>query len=85
MNAYTISEAETQLSDLVDKALAGELVTITRDGKPAVTLHPAAQTRPTPRPMTPEDVEELRRKAEQRPRLADDWVKVVREMRDEGP
>lgn len=78
MNAYTIAEAESQLARLVDQALAGELVTIMRDGKPAVTPHPAVL-----RPMTPEDVEELRRSAERRPQLPKDSVSLIRQMRDE--
>ncbi len=86
MNAYTIAEAKNQLSRLVDEALAGDLVMITRDGKPVVTLLPAAApARAAPKPMTPEEVDEMRRKAELRPRLTKDWVAVIREMRDEDP
>jgi prevent-host-death family protein len=31
-----------RLSELVDRAIEGEVVVITRDGKPVATLHPAA-------------------------------------------
>jgi prevent-host-death family protein len=37
-----IAEAKAKLSELVARAEAGEEVIIARDGKPAVTLQPAA-------------------------------------------
>jgi len=44
MGAYSLAEAEQQLERLVYEALAGEIVTIIRDGRPVVTLTPSAQT-----------------------------------------
>ena len=43
---HSIVEAKNNLSALVDRALAGEDVTITRHGRPVVRLVPAEQRRP---------------------------------------
>ena len=44
MATYNLAQAKDQLSKLVDEALSGELVTITRHGKPVV--HPPRPSRP---------------------------------------
>ncbi len=38
MTEHIVAEAETSLSDLIDRALAGEDVVITRAGRPVVEL-----------------------------------------------
>ena len=43
---HSIVEAKNNLSALIDRALAGEEVTITRHGKPVVRLVPAEAQRP---------------------------------------
>jgi prevent-host-death family protein len=40
MSEHTVVEAESTLSDLIDRALAGEAVVITRAGRPVVELKP---------------------------------------------
>ena len=50
MTRYSSAEAKEGLTALVDKALAGEDVTLTRDGKAVVDLRPSAQ-RAAPRPL----------------------------------
>ena len=40
MKHLTVAEAESRLSDLIDRALAGEGVVITREGQPVVELKP---------------------------------------------
>ncbi|WP_245516773.1 type II toxin-antitoxin system Phd/YefM family antitoxin [Methylobacterium segetis] len=40
MSEHTISDAERGLSDLIDRALAGEGVVITRAGRPVAELKP---------------------------------------------
>ncbi len=80
MSAYSIAQAKDQLSRLVDEALSGEAVTITRHGKPVVSLTPIA---PAPRPLAKADIDEMRRRAEERPSLGVDSVTLIREMRDE--
>lgn len=82
MGTYSLAQAKDQLSRLVEEALSGEIVTITRHGKPVVSLTPSA---PTPRPLTKSDIERMRRRAQARPRLGADSVTLVREMRDEEP
>jgi prevent-host-death family protein len=47
VTAYSVADAKNRLPTLIDKALAGEEVVITRRGKPVVELRPAArQTTP---------------------------------------
>ena len=42
MTAYSVAEAKNTLPSLIDKALAGEEVIITRRGKPVVEVRPAS-------------------------------------------
>jgi prevent-host-death family protein len=82
MATYSLAHAKDQLSKLVDEALTGEPVTITRHGKPVVHLTPA---RPVGgKAMTKETLEWL---AQERAKLSalagTTWAEIVREMRDE--
>lgn len=47
MSEYSVADAKNHLPSLIDKALEGEEVIITRRGKPLVELRPTA-VRPTP-------------------------------------
>jgi prevent-host-death family protein len=47
MTEYSVAAAKNSLPKLIDRALAGEEVVITRRGKPVAELRPAAP-RPTP-------------------------------------
>ena len=47
MSSYSVAEAKNKLPQLIDRALAGEEVVITRRGKPVVELRPAG-IRPQP-------------------------------------
>jgi len=48
MSTHDIAEAEHLLSDLIDQALKGETVVITRHGEPVAEIRPVKQsTRPT--------------------------------------
>ena len=80
MSAYSLAQAKDQLSRLVDEALTGETVTITRHGRPVVTLTP---TQPASKPLTVEYLRQMRDRASARPTLDSDSVTLVREMRDE--
>jgi prevent-host-death family protein len=40
MSTHSVAEAKSRLSELIDRALAGEGVVITRDGQPVVELRP---------------------------------------------
>jgi prevent-host-death family protein len=41
MSAHSVAEAGANLAELIDRAIAGEAVVITRDGKPVAEIHPA--------------------------------------------
>jgi prevent-host-death family protein len=40
MSTHDVAEAEHNLSDLIDQALKGEAVVITRDGRPVAEIKP---------------------------------------------
>ena len=44
MSEYSIAEAKDGLPDQIDRALKGEAVVITRDGRPAVEIKPVVQS-----------------------------------------
>jgi prevent-host-death family protein len=46
MSTYSVADAKAGLPRLIDKAMAGEEVIITRHGKPTVELRPTAMPRP---------------------------------------
>ena len=46
MSTHSVAEAEGHLSELIDRALDGEGVVITRDGEPV------AELKPVPKPKT---------------------------------
>lgn len=79
MTTHSVAEAKSQLSKLIDRALKGEGIIITRRGEPVVTLKPI---RPPVRPITPADLDWL---AQRRiPRLSDEGAGVlVSRMRDD--
>ncbi len=83
MPVYSIAQAKYQLSKLVDEALAGEQVTITRHGKPVAELRPtviAGAGRPSP-----ELIDEIAARAKTLPSLGESAVDIIRRMRDEAP
>jgi len=82
MATYTLAQAKDQLSKLVEEALSGAPVTITRHGKPAVHLMPA---HPPPRPMTNADLDWLAEQRAKLPTMAVDSSTLIRAMRDEEP
>ncbi|HEX4180036.1 MAG TPA: type II toxin-antitoxin system prevent-host-death family antitoxin [Caulobacteraceae bacterium] len=57
MSAHSIVEAKNHLSELVDRAMKGEQVVITRHGQPVVELK--AMSQQTGRPMTKTDMDWL--------------------------
>ena len=81
MATYSIEEAKALLSELIHKALAGEGVTITRDGKPVAELRPTMSA--TVRRPSPRLINEIAARAKTRPRLGENAVDIIRRMRDE--
>ena len=80
MSKHSITEAKILLSDLIDRALRGERVVITRNGRAVVELKPISRAA---KPITPEAIDWLvnRRVGRRKPR--EDAAALVRKMRDE--
>jgi prevent-host-death family protein len=81
MGAYSLAQAKQDLERLVEEALNGETVTITRDGRAVVNLTPAPGE--AKRAVDPEFIEWMRERRKSRPSLGADSVTLVREMREE--
>ena len=80
MASHSVAEAKNHLSQLIDSALEGEEVVITRHGAPVVVLKPVGAAR---RPVNREDVEWLlQHRVRARP-PAEDAGTTVSRMRDE--
>jgi prevent-host-death family protein len=80
MSTHDVVEAEHNLSDLIDKALRGEPVVITRDG------HPVAEIRPVAAPSRATREEKLAWLNANRVKLPDksiDVQAILRQMRDD--
>ncbi len=56
MSSYSVADAKTHLSNLIDRALAGEGVIITRHGQPVIEFKPIP---PVARPITDADLDWL--------------------------
>lgn len=78
MNAITFTQAKAQLSELVDRAEAGETVDIIRRGKLA------AQIVPPKRKMRKIDVEALEALRARLPYQEQSAGDFIREMRDDA-
>jgi antitoxin (DNA-binding transcriptional repressor) of toxin-antitoxin stability system len=82
MSTHSIAEATSQLPRLIDRALEGESVVISRDGQPLVELRPVARR---PKPLTPADIEWLDAHRVGTVPASLDAATEVRNLRDEGP
>ncbi len=56
MSTHSVAEAKNKLPELIDRALKGEGIVITRHGHPVVELRPVS---PPERRVTDEDIEWL--------------------------
>ena len=82
MATYSVAEAKNHLPKLLNRALAGEDVTITRRGK--VVARIVAQAEPSAdRPKSAADIEWLRRHIVT-PKVKVDGPSLVRQMRDDS-
>ena len=81
MTTYSVAEAKNSLSELIDRALKGEGVIITRHGKPVVEFKPV----PAPaEPVSEADLDWLTRHRLQPNRgIAEDAGSLLSRMRDE--
>jgi prevent-host-death family protein len=80
MSEHSVVEARNQLSSLIDKALAGETVVITRHGTPVVEITPL---RKAVAPMSRESIAWLRQRRVKPSLIDEDPVNIVVRMREE--
>jgi prevent-host-death family protein len=80
MSTHSVAEAKNKLSELINRALKGEGVVITRHGQPVVELKPV---KPVKRGMTEADFEWLRERRAQMTPMKVDAGTFVSDMRDE--
>jgi prevent-host-death family protein len=80
MGSHSIAEAKNKLSELIDRALRGEGVVITRHGTPVAELRPIPAP---PRPVTKADIEWLDTHRVGRLSATEDAGTLVSRMRDE--
>jgi prevent-host-death family protein len=81
MSTHSVAEAKNKLPELIDRALKGEDVVITRHGRPVVELKPIPQPA---RPVTPEDLDWLAARRLKLRNVTEDAGTLVSKMRDEG-
>jgi len=81
MSTHTVAEDTTQLPALIDRALQGESVVISRDGRPVVELRPLPAAA---RPVTRVTLEWLDAHRVGKAPPALDAAAQVRRIRDEG-
>ena len=83
MSTHSVAEAKNQLSKLINRALKGEGVVITRRGRPVVELKPVPVA-PAKQPrVTEADIEWLRARRVGRTMAKTDAGTFVSQMRDE--
>jgi len=80
MAKFSVVEGKNQLSDLIDRALRGERVVITRNGRAVVELKPISRVG---KPITPEAIAWLAQRRVGRRKPREDAAVLVRKMRDE--
>lgn len=78
MDRISLAEAKAHLSEIIDRVEAGESVEITRRGKTAAVITPAA------RPKQPVDLAALRALRDSMPYQEESGVDLIRKMRDSG-
>ena len=80
MSKHSVADAKNRLSELIDRALDGEGVVITRHGRPVVELKPIP---PAAKPVTPEAIDWIAQRRVGRRVPREDAVTAVRKIRDE--
>ena len=80
MANHSVADAKNHLSQLIDRAIEGEDVVITRHGTPVVVLKAVARA---PGPITDAEVEWLRRHRVEGSAPKEDAGSLVSRMRDE--
>jgi antitoxin (DNA-binding transcriptional repressor) of toxin-antitoxin stability system len=83
MAKYSVANTKDNLSKLIDKALAGEEVIITRHGKPAVELRVIENVQSTLSQDARAATERLRAKLDAIPRLVNTGRPLMEQIKDE--
>jgi prevent-host-death family protein len=80
MGAYSIAEAKAHLSALLEQVARGEVVTLTKRGKPVARIFPAGDL-----PVKPKmDLRALEKFRARLPKARVNSAEMVRKMRDEA-
>ncbi len=80
MSTHSVVEAKNQLSELIDRALKGEPVIITRHGRPVVELKAIAEP---VHPVSPADLDWLAQRRVGRASVAENAGDLLTKLRDE--
>ncbi len=80
MTTYSVADAKTGLPRLIDKALEGEEVVITRHGKPVAELKPIAAAHAT---MSPASYDWLRARRQARRGVGLTSVDILNQLYDD--
>jgi prevent-host-death family protein len=80
MTKHSVVDAKNNLSKLIDRALKGENVVITRHGQPVAELRPVSKPA---KPIAPEALDWLKERREKRPAVKTDSATLVSRLRDE--
>lgn len=88
MSLYSVKQLETESDALIDRALKGEEVVITRGGKPLVELRIIDRALHSTAPTLAESLEAMRRARERLAALSEyvgpGPAELIRQLRDEG-
>lgn len=82
MSTYSVADAKAGLPRLIDKALGGEEVIISRHGKPVAELRP--MTTAAARKASPASYAWLQARRRQRPGVGLTSVELLDQLYDEG-
>lgn len=85
MANYSVAEAKNQLPGLINKALGGEEVVITRHGKPVAEIRARRTTGDESPRRRPEIYEWLKAQRDARKPLDIDSVDLLNDIHDETP
>ena len=80
MSTHSVAASKNHLSELIDRALRGEGVVITRHGRPVVELKPVVEM---PRAVTIADLDWLSAHRVGKAPLKEDAAALVSRLRDE--
>lgn len=83
MGTYSVAEAKAKLSALIDEALEGGNVVITRHGQPVVEIKGVTEKR-QPRRVTQADIQWLEKRRVGKKMPAEDSGALLSRMRSEG-